>query len=185
LRAIPPITIETILKLQLLVAWAGEAARLGWWKTNLIDRYGGLDLFRRLAPRTGDISAWEQLRLAATAVDLERRRQQADPDRLITLFHLGHDVDEAIADHIRHIKVSAGSMSALIPEDPDHPEEPWNGEGFVARLTPLGAADVETTPTGRRIRTEIPVGHDVRAKRLAAALLPLAPQYPLPYFRLP
>ena len=37
--------LDEILALQLTVAWAGEAAgeppRLGWWKTDLVDKEGG------------------------------------------------------------------------------------------------------------------------------------------------
>jgi hypothetical protein len=48
--------LDEILTLQLLVAWAGEGLsdppRLGWWRTMLVDEFGGEDLFKRLTPRT-------------------------------------------------------------------------------------------------------------------------------------
>ena len=51
-----PAQLDEILALQLTVAWAGEAGgepgRLGWWKSDLVDRKGGGDLFTRLVPRT-------------------------------------------------------------------------------------------------------------------------------------
>ncbi|WP_395830945.1 hypothetical protein [Archangium violaceum] len=44
----PVSTLDTILALQLTVAWAGEGrcepARLGWWQTDLVDEAGGGDL---------------------------------------------------------------------------------------------------------------------------------------------
>src|SRR6187455_1033423 len=53
---ISPTHLDEILSLQLAVAWAGEAAgepaRLGWWKSDLVDGEGGGDLFARLVPRT-------------------------------------------------------------------------------------------------------------------------------------
>jgi hypothetical protein len=56
--------LHEILALQ-LTAWAGEAAgepsRLGWWKSDLVDREGGGELFRRLVPRT---ASWASLVLA-------------------------------------------------------------------------------------------------------------------------
>ena len=48
--------LDTILALQLTVAWAGEGLsapkRLDWWKTDLIDEDGGGDFFARLLPKT-------------------------------------------------------------------------------------------------------------------------------------
>ena len=45
------IILDKILALQIMVAWAGEGAcepkRLDWWRTDLIDEYGGGDLFTR------------------------------------------------------------------------------------------------------------------------------------------
>ena len=179
LRTLPPTTIDAILKLQLLVAWAGEAPRLGWWNTNFIDPDGGLDLLTRLAPRTGVVAAWELVRLAAVTVDADRRRQHAVGDRLITLFHLGQDIDEAVADRLRTIKMSESSLGALLPE------EPFGHAKVKALLASLGTVETETTPIGRRIKGEFPVDAEVRTQRLAAALVPLGSGYPMPYFLSP
>ena len=49
---------DFVLSRQIIVAWAGEAGdeegdrRLGWWKTNQIAEFGGIDLMKRLVPRT-------------------------------------------------------------------------------------------------------------------------------------
>lgn len=176
LRTIPSRDIDTILKLQLLVAWAGESQRLGWWNTNLIDPDGGLDLLTRLAPRTGVVAAWELVRLAAATVDAERRRQHANGDRLVTLFHLGPDVDEAVADRLRTIKAAEESLGSLVPE------EPFDRASLTALLASGGPVETEATPMGRRVRSDLPVGPAVRASRLAGALLPLADAYPMPYW---
>jgi len=46
--------LDTVLALQLTVAWAGEGLseppRLGWWQTDLVDELGGGDLLARLLP---------------------------------------------------------------------------------------------------------------------------------------
>ena len=52
----------------------------------------------------------------------------------------------------------------------------------VRALCFRGAVDTEPRAAGRRMKLEAPVGQDVRAKRLAAALVPLADHYPMPYF---
>lgn len=181
MRAIPVPALDAILALQLLVAWAGESSRLGWWPTNFIDPDAGLDLLGRIAPRTGATAGWELVRSAAIAVDGDRRRQQADGDRVVTLFHMGLDVDEALTDRLRELKAS-GAGVRQIPGLPA-PGAPFDRSALARHLGASGAIDVETMPNGRRIKGDTPVGQEVRAKRLAAALLPLGDRYPLPYYR--
>lgn len=177
---VSPSAIDTILSLQLLVAWAGESARLGWWNTNFIDPDGGLDLLGRVAPRTGAVAAWELVRAAAVSADADRRRRQAEGDRLVTLFHLGEDVEEAVADRLRAIKMSSGSIAAL-PGVPAA-DAPFDRAALTSRLGSLGAADAEPRAGGRRLKGQMPTDPEARAQRLAAALVPLADHYPMPYF---
>lgn len=180
MRSIPASTLDTVLSLQCLVAWAGEASRLGWWRTHLIDPDAGLDFLVRLAPRTAALAGWELVRAAAAATDAQRRTAQAERDRMITLFHLGTEVDEALTDRLHELKMSAGTLPNL-PE----PDAPFDRDALTRKLAALGSVGTEPRASGRRIKGEIPVGLDVRAKRLAAALLPLADHYPLPYFGSP
>lgn len=178
MRSTPPLVLDSILSLQLVVAWAGEASRLGWWNTNLIDPDAGLDLLTRLAPRTAALAAWELVRAAAIAVDADRRGPQAERDRMVTLFHLGVDLDEALADRLREIKMSGGTFPDL-----PFPDAKFDRAAFSARLSALGTVETEARASGRRIKGELPVGPDVRVKRLAAALVPLADHYPMPYYQ--
>lgn len=177
---VSPTSVDTILGLQLLVAWAGEKNRLGWWNTNFIDPDGGLDLLGRVAPRTGAVAAWELVRAAAVAADADRRGRQAEGDRLITLFHLRDDVEEAVADRLRAIKMSGGSIAAL----PGVPavDQRFERATFTARLSSLGAADAELRAAGRRVKGPMPTEPELLATKLAAALVPLADHYPMPYF---
>ena len=66
-------TIDKILTLQIMVAWAGEGGcepkRLDWWRTDLIDEYGGGDLLQRLLPKTHLWASLEAVRLATIQVD--------------------------------------------------------------------------------------------------------------------
>jgi hypothetical protein len=177
MRAVPASTLDSILQLQCLVAWAGESSRLGWWGTNLLDPDAGLDLLHRLAPRTAPLAGWQLVRAAAIAVDAERRTTQADRDRMVTLFHLGVDLDEALADRIHDLKL-AGQPLADLPA----PDAAFDRAAFAAQLSALGAVETEPRASGRRIKGELPVGPDVRARRLAAALVPFPDHYPLPFF---
>lgn len=177
MRAVSASTLDSVLTLQCLVAWAGEASRLGWWATNLIDPDAGLDLLHRLAPRTAPMAGWQLVRAAAIAVDAERRTTQAERDRMITLFHLGVDLDEALADRLHELKQSGTPLTDLPASD-----APFDRAGFAARLSALGAVETEPRASGRRIKSDLPVGPDVRARRLAAALVPFPDHYPLPFF---
>jgi len=98
--------LDEILALQITVAWAGEAAgepaRLGWWKTDLVDPEAGGDLFARLLPKT---AAWASLALvrdAARRVDEGAREKLSRGDAVWSLFHLGFSVDEQLADRLAH-----------------------------------------------------------------------------------
>ena len=48
--------VDALLSAQIIVAWAGEGhvgdeRRLGWWRSDLVSEFGGLDLFQRLLRR--------------------------------------------------------------------------------------------------------------------------------------
>jgi hypothetical protein len=177
MRMLSASTLDSILTLQLFVAWAGESSRLGWWNTNLVDPDAGLDLLHRLAPRTAALAGWELVRAAAIATDAERRAPQAERDRMVTLFHLGVDLDEALADRLRELKMSGATLADL-----PSPDAPFDRAAFAARLSALGAVDAEPRAAGRKIKGPPPVEPLVRAQHLAAALVPLADHYPLPYY---
>jgi hypothetical protein len=178
LRALPTSALDSILSLRLLVAWAGEASRLGWWKTQLLDPDAGLDLLGRLAPRTGALAAWELTHAAAIAVDSTRREAMAGGERAITLFHLGVEVDEAVTDRLRSLKMSGTGLSPLLPAT----GERFDASTLTTRLSSLADVDVEATPSGRRVKGEVPSSPELRAKKLAAALVPFGPEYSMPFF---
>ena len=71
-------TLDTILALQMTIAWAGEGLcepkRLDWWRTDLIDEAGGGDLLKRLLPKTHQWAALEAVRSAAIQIDRRDRK---------------------------------------------------------------------------------------------------------------
>jgi hypothetical protein len=103
---VPMSDIDMALTSQLVVAWAGEAGeerRLGWWRSDLVSEYGGEDLFRRLLPRTWRWAVLQSARETARREDAELRRQDNDPDRIVSLFSLGFDLDERIEERFAPI----------------------------------------------------------------------------------
>ncbi|HXN30344.1 MAG TPA: BREX-6 system BrxE protein [Polyangiaceae bacterium] len=178
-----PNQLDELLALQLTAAWAGEAAgepaRLGWWKTDLVDPQGGGDLFARLVPRTAAWASLSLVRAAARRIDAMGRKSLARGDDVWTPFHLGFVVDEQIDDRIAYHRTHGH-----VPADVLGPRflagTPWSKPAFEALLKSLGAPKVTVSPAGRPI-TALAASPADAAPLLFAALTPLAASYPLPY----
>lgn len=206
-------TLDEILALQLTVAWAGEGLsdppRLGWWRTDLIDREGGGDLFTRLVPRTAPWAALEAARAAAALTDQAARQRIAQPDTVRTLFAWGFTIDEKLAERLAHHKRTLTLPSQVLPLILDL-AAPFSRDAFE-RAVRIDGLRVDAVPGGRQVvlKTDAgrvivsgeamkPAAHEVvirqhnqvlavrvhiLARHLVAALVPLAPQYPLPFVR--
>jgi hypothetical protein len=178
-----PNQLDEILALQLTVAWAAEAAgdppRLGWWRTDLVDREGGGDLFARLVPRTAAWAGLILVRAAARRVDEGIREKLARGDQIWTPFHFGFEVDEQLDDRLvyhrshEHVPAQVLGPRFLV-------ERPWSTAALEELLGGLGAPTVSVTPSGRQVSARAASPADA-APLLFAALLPLAAAYPLPY----
>lgn len=183
---IPDATLDAILAMQLTVAWAGEGKcsprRLGWWDTDLIDEAGGGDFFARLLPQTHAWASLEAVREAARRVDAKARGKMADPDKLRTLFFLGFEVDEQVGDrlaaHKRSGRPPADALPVTVPLT-----AAFSKDKLVSSLEGADAA-FTTVPNGRQMKGTVPDAPDVLVKSLAAALVPFADQYPLPFYKL-
>lgn len=179
-------TLDRILALQFMVAWAGEGRseprRLGWWDTDLVDEAGGGDFFARLVPRTHAWAALEATREAARRVDAKNRAKLANPDDVRTLFFLGFDIDEQLGDRLNAWKREENRSPALLPLAIDF-AAPFSQDKLVQALTLSGPETYSVTPAGRQLQGPMPQDPDVAMHRLASALVPLVDQYPLPYFQ--
>lgn len=177
--------IDVALTSQLVVAWAGETGeehRLGWWRCDLISEYGGEDLFRRLLPSTWRWAVLQGAREAAQRVDAELRRRDHEPDRIISLFSLGFELDERIEERLADLKRSGHTPDEALPglaitHDGWHPDTFWD---WVAGH---GKAGGTPSPAGRRLSGNLPATVGQQARRLVAGLAPAAERYPLPHFR--
>lgn len=176
--------LDAILVRQLLVAWAGEQneeePRLGWWKTDMYSEYGGQDLFRRLAPRTALWAALEVAREAARRTDAAARKH--DKHRLLSLFYLGFDLDEALADRLATHKRSGKSPEQVFPEFAELTAR-WDAAKFEQWAKQGSRPKTEKEPAGRRLTSPAPDDPAELAQRFVHALVPLAAEYPCPHTR--
>lgn len=182
---IPMSDIDMALTSQLVVAWAGEAGedhRLGWWRCDLTSEYGGEDLFERLLPSTWRWASLQGAREAARRVDAELRHRDHEPDRIISLFSLGFELDERIEERLADLKRSSRAPDEALPglavtDDAWHPDNFWD---WVAGH---GEAGGTVSPVGRRLSGSPPATLGQLVSRLVAGLAPAAESYPLPHFR--
>jgi hypothetical protein len=182
-----PEKLDTILGLQLTVAWAGERAgepeRLSWWNSDLTDDAAGGDFFKRLLPRTAAWAGLEVAREAAIRTDRAARAALPNPDRVWSLFHFGFALDEALRDRLEHHKrhqhepgqVLSGAWGVA---------KRWDRAAFTQFVKAMGSGKAKETPAGREL-TRVESEPTAAARALAAALLPLSDKYPLPYAVMP
>lgn len=187
MATLPDEALDAILAVQLTVAWAGEGRcsprRLGWWDTDFIDDAGGGDFFARLFPQTHAWAALEATREAARRTDAKARGKMADPDKMRTLYFLGFEVDEQLGDrlaaHKRSGRRPSETLALPLPLTAD-----FSKEKLVASLTEGRNVTFTKVPNGRQMKGKRPAAPDALVKLLSAALVPLAEQYPLPFFQL-
>lgn len=182
---IPDSTLDRILTLQIAIAWAGEGRceprRLGWWQTDVVDPVGGGDLFARLLPRTHAWASLEAAREAARQTDAKARNATARPAELRTLFHLGPELDERLRERLAHHKRTGVPPTSALPDLPD-PHGPFDRGALEALLQ--RPVDYRVTPAGRELRAQPPAAPDLLVADLAAALVPFADAWPMPFFRI-
>lgn len=184
---LPDSTLDAILALQLTVAWAGEGKctppRLGWWETDLVDEAGGGDFLARLLPQTHAWASLEAVREAALRIDARARKALGSHDRMRTLFFLGFETDELVADRLAALKTAGRPPAEVLPL-PLPLGADFSREALVSALQGGldGKVSFEIVPGGRQVRGPRPEGPEGLVRRLAAALVPLAEQYPLPFF---
>jgi hypothetical protein len=183
---IPMSEIDRALTAQLVVAWAGETGeekRLGWWRSDLVSEFGGLDLFRRLLPATAEWAVLQGAREAARRKDAEQRRKDHDPDRILSLFSFGFELDERIDERLQDLKRSGRAPQEALPGLTGTIELVWSRDRFLDWVRGHGETETTPSPIGRRVKGNPPTNLDQFVRRLVGALAPLAPSYPLPHFR--
>ena len=187
MATIPNADLDAILTMQLAVAWAGETPdgdpRLGWWKSDLVSEYGGEDLFKRLLPNTWRWAVMQGVREAARRHDAALRAKDHDPDRLLSLFYLGFELDERLEERLQDLKRAGGVPAAVLPGLTEVIQPEWSLAGFTDWVEAHAKPSYATSPVGRRIKGAAPASAETMASQLVATLLPLGDEYPLPHFR--
>jgi hypothetical protein len=181
---IPTSDIDMALAAQLVVAWAGEKgedARLGWWQSNLVSEYGGEDLFHRLLPNTWRWAGLQGAREAARRTDMEARRRDHAPDRIVSLFSLSFELDERIEERIEDLKRSGRAPGEALP-GLAIVGEGWNRGRFWEWVDGHGRAEATASPIGRRLTGTSPLAVAPLVRKLVAGLAPDTSAYPIPHF---
>lgn len=183
---IPDDALDAVLALQLTIAWAGEGRcsprRLGWWETDLIDEAGGGDFLKRLLPQTHAWASLEAVREAGRRTDAKARAKMGTHDGMRTVFFLGFEVDEQLNDRLAALKRGGRPPSEALPLPlklaADFSREKLSGvlQGPEVAFT--------VVPGGRQLKGARPDSPAALVRHLASALLPLADQYPLPFYKL-
>ena len=143
----------------------------------------GRNLSRRLLPSTWAWAVLQAVREAARRKDAEFRRQDHNPDRILSLFSLGFELDEGLEERLQALKASGRTPVEALPCLVDGIEVSWNSR-------PLHRLDKRPRP-GRNCygtswparQGEPPTNLDQLVCRLIGALVPLAEGYPLPHYR--
>lgn len=185
-RPLPQSAIDAALTAQLAVAWAGEGGedrRLGWWRSDLVSEFSGEDLFRRLLPHRWQWAVLQGAREAARIKDAERRIQDHDPDQILSLYHLGFELDERIEDRLQCLKGLGEPPREVLPGLADVIEPDWNRDHFLDWIQGHGEVETTVTPAGRRLKGPGTASLDQLVCRFVAALAPLGDAYPLPHVR--
>ncbi len=184
--ALPAADLDAILALQLTVAWAGEGhsqpPRLGWWRTDLVDRDGGAGLLLDLLPRTWRWASLQAARQAAARVDRRARLEMARSDDVRTLFHWGFHADEKLDERLRVHKQNPDAPEDVLPF-PLRLGDAFDRDAFSAAIRAWGKVETRIVPDGREL-LEVPDAAAAIARALTAALLPLAPTWPMPFYRM-
>ena len=181
--------LDLLLASQVAVAWAGENGmggderRLGWWRSDLVSEYGGQDLFKRLLPHTWRWAMLQGVREVARRRDAQLRGQDHDPDRIVSLYRLGFEIDEHVEQRWQDLKRSGTSPPEALPALRELLDEPWDSDRFGDWIQGHGEANFVKAPIGRRLRGSEPPSLDATVRSLVAGLWPLADEYPLPHYR--
>ena len=180
--------LDRILELQFIVAWAGEERaqprRHPWWRTNWIDEYGGYDLLQRMAPRTAAWAQYELARKAARTVDGRELDKQARVESIRTIFHLGPELDRAIAEHLYEHKKSEANPVDVLP-GLKFTIADWNPDAFARFAQDLaGPRNFVAEPFGKRLTGDAPSNPLEIVRTLVQGLLPPGDAYPRPYVEL-
>lgn len=184
-----PITksdLDLVLTTQIAVGWAGERGeepRLGWWRCDLASEFGGQDLLKRMLPHTWQWAILQGVREAARRHDAAKRAQDHNPDRLVSLYSLGAELDERLEERFLELKASGKLPQQALPGLKEVISDTWNQSHFSSWIEGHGESGHTSVPVGRKLKGDMPTATDRLVRSLVSALLPLGSEYSLPHYR--
>ncbi len=182
--------VDLLLAAQLIVAWAGEkgdsedpaSQRLGWWHTNIVGEGAEYDL-KELLPNTWRWAMLQTVRHAAKIHDASVRAKDHDPDRLLTMFSLGFEIDEKVDERLVQFKQNSKAIEDVLPDVASMINSAWSVDRFTSWVMKHGKESSTTVPAGRRLKGQPPEQVQAMLGKLIAGLAPLADTYPMPHFK--
>ena len=175
---VPGKVLDAILSLQLTVAWVGDGRAKDhpkWWSDE--SRENG---------RSSSFG-WRSLSTAreqAIQADRRGRYRMDHPQQVRTLYFWGQGInnklDKRLAGH--KLKQNDPRTALALPFDPERAYDRDEIEHIL--LGKVELIETRNVPDGRLVSHELPPSLLDQAQLLAAALVPLADTYPLPFFRL-
>ena len=89
-----------------------------------------------------------------------RRDHRDEPDRIISLFSLGFELDERLDERLQDLKHSGVAPTAALPRLAGHVDTSWNRDQFLCWLQAHARVDTMATSVGRLIKGAGPVRLD-------------------------
>ena len=126
---------------------------------------------------------FQAVREAARRQDAKLRAADHNPDRLLSLFSLGFEVEERTDERLQDFKRSGRSPQECLPELKAIIDAGWSRDAFEKWVSKHGKADYTSQPAGRRLKGKLPESLGEATSRLIAALAPIDEAYRMPHFR--
>lgn len=187
--------LDTLLALQITVAWAGEQGdgkneRMGWWETMLLDAKAGVDVFKFIAPRTKLWLCCKAAREIARRIEETLRKKASEPEKVYSLFHLGDGIDFLLAERLDTLIHQQADLQALLARakffESSIEEQTWQPQAFTTWLASWGTTQFKEESVGRALSgADRQLAQDplMRAQKFIGALNPLSSNYPFPHLR--
>jgi hypothetical protein len=125
----------------------------------------------------------EAVREAARQIDNKARERHGQADRLRSLYFLGCEADEKLADRLAVHKRDGQPPAEVLPL-PFALGNAWDRDKVLAVFAKGGRVAFEAVPpVGRQLKGPMPTSAIEVVRALVAALATPADEYPFPFYR--
>ena len=138
---------------------------------------------KELLPNTWQWAMLQSVRYAAKLHDAAVREKDHNPDRLLTLYSMGFEIDEKVDERLIQLKQRSSELSDVLPEVAALLEGGWSADEFHLWIKKRGKEPFTAVPAGRRLKGTPPEELSQITNRLVAGLAQKSDSYPMPHFR--